>query len=131
MIVNTGRQRIKNEKRPTRILVAGSMSPEQVSGMAASPVTNLDLRRRARPFGCDRHMGTDKMVWSVTLDGKCCERPQVTPDGKIVVVGGDLQDYWYPRNAIQRGNIPTRIASVQVENMNTPAILSPNTLTNW
>ena len=44
-------------------------------------------------------MGTDKMVWSVTLDGKCCERPQVTPDGKIVVVGGDLQDYWYEVDA--------------------------------
>ena len=44
-------------------------------------------------------MGTDKMAWSVTLDGKCCERPQVTPDGKIVVVGGDLQDYWYEVDA--------------------------------
>jgi DNA-binding beta-propeller fold protein YncE len=40
------------------------------------------------------------MVWSVTLDGKCCERPQVTPDGKIVVVGGDLQDYWYEVDAV-------------------------------
>jgi DNA-binding beta-propeller fold protein YncE len=77
---------------------AGSMSPEQVSGVAASPVTNLIyVAARGRLGAID--MGTDKMVWSVTLDGKCCERPQVTPDGKIVVVGGDLQDYWYEVDA--------------------------------
>jgi DNA-binding beta-propeller fold protein YncE len=78
---------------------AGSMSPEQVSGVAASPVTNLIyVAARGRLAAID--MGTDKMVWSVTLDGKCCERPQVTPDGKIVVVGGDLQDYWYEVDAV-------------------------------
>jgi DNA-binding beta-propeller fold protein YncE len=77
---------------------AGSMSPEQISGVAASPVTNLIyVAARGRLGAID--MGTDKMVWSVTLDGKCCERPQVTPDGKIVVVGGDLQDYWYEVDA--------------------------------
>src|SRR6185437_9080402 len=77
---------------------AASMSPEQVSGMAASPVTNLlYVAARGRLGAID--MGTDKMVWSVTLDGKCCERPQVTPDGKIVVVGSDLQDYWYELDA--------------------------------
>ncbi len=77
---------------------AGSMSPEQVSGVAASPVTNLIyVAARGRLGAID--MGTDKMVWSVTLDGKCCERPQITPDGKIVVVGGDLQDYWYEVDA--------------------------------
>ena len=78
---------------------AGSMSPEQVSGVAASPVTNLIyVAARGRLAAID--MGTDKMMWSVTLDGKCCERPQVTPDGKIVVVGGDLQDYWYEIDAV-------------------------------
>jgi len=78
------------------------MSPEQVSGMAASPVTNLIyVAARGRLGAID--MGTDKMVWSVTLDGKCCERPQVTPDGKIVVVGGDLQDYWYEVDARRAG----------------------------
>src|ERR1700733_5833465 len=77
---------------------AGSMSPEQVSGVAASPVTNLIyLASRGRLGAFD--LATDKMVWSTTLDGKCCERPQVTPDGKIVVVGGDLQDYWYEVDA--------------------------------
>jgi DNA-binding beta-propeller fold protein YncE len=77
---------------------AGSMSPEQVSGVAASPVTNLIyVAARGRLAAID--LGTDKMVWSVTLDGKCCERPQVTPDGKLVVVGSDLQDYWYELDA--------------------------------
>jgi len=77
---------------------AASMSPEQVSGVAASPVTNLIyVAARGRLAAID--MGTDTMRWSVTLDGKCCERPQVTPDGKIVVVGSDLQDYWYEIDA--------------------------------
>jgi DNA-binding beta-propeller fold protein YncE len=76
---------------------AASMSPEQVSGVAASPVTNLMyVAARGRLGAID--LATDKMVWSVTLDGQCCERPQVTPDGKIVVVGGDLKDYWYEVN---------------------------------
>jgi len=78
---------------------AASMSPEQVSGVAASPVTNMIyVAARGRLAAID--LGTDKMVWSVTLDGKCCERPQVTPDGKIVVVGGDLQAYWYEVDAV-------------------------------
>jgi DNA-binding beta-propeller fold protein YncE len=78
---------------------AASMSPEQVSGVAASPVTNMIyVAARGRLAAID--MGTDKMAWSTTLDGKCCERPQVTPDGKIIVVGGDLQDYWYEVDAV-------------------------------
>ncbi len=77
---------------------AGSMSPEQVSGVAASPVTNLIyVAARGRIAAID--LGTDRMAWSTELDGKCCERPQVTPDGKTIVVGGDLQDYWYELDA--------------------------------
>ena len=77
---------------------SGSMSPEQVSGVTASPVTNLIyVAARGRLGAFD--LATDKMVWSTALDGKCCERPQVTPDGKIVVVGADLQDFWYEVDA--------------------------------
>ena len=44
---------------------AASMSPEQVSGVAASPVTNLIyVAARGRLGAID--MGTDQMVWSVT-----------------------------------------------------------------
>lgn len=78
---------------------AASMSPEQVSGVAASPVTNM-IYVAARGRLAAINMGTDKMVWSTTLDGKCCERPQVTPDGKIIVVGADLQDYWFEVDAL-------------------------------
>jgi DNA-binding beta-propeller fold protein YncE len=78
---------------------AGSMSPEQVAGVAASPVTNMIyVAARGRIAAID--MGTDKMVWSTELDGKCCERPHVTPDGKTIVVGSDLQNYWYSIDAM-------------------------------
>jgi DNA-binding beta-propeller fold protein YncE len=111
---------------------AGSMSPEQISGVAASPVTNLIyVAARGRLGAID--MGTDKMVWSVTLDGKCCERPQVTPDGKIVVVGGDLQDYWYEVDA-RTGRLIGKLeapASPNSHNLNLSAdgktaFMSPN-----
>lgn len=75
-----------------------SLSPEQVSGVTASPVTNMIyLAMRGRLGAFD--LRTEKKVWEATYDGRCCERPQVTPDGRIVVVGSDLQDYWYAVDA--------------------------------
>ena len=72
---------------------AGSVSPEQISGVAASPVTNMIyLAARGRLGAFD--LATDRLVWSKMLDGHCCERPQVTPDGRIVVVGADPAPYW-------------------------------------
>jgi len=77
---------------------AGSMAPEDISGVAASPATNmLYLAARGRLGALD--LATDKMVWTTTLDGKCCERPQVSADGKTLVVGSNLQDYWYKLDA--------------------------------
>ena len=77
---------------------AGSMAPEDISGVAASPATNmLYLSARGRLGALD--LATDKMVWTTTLDGKCCERPQVSADGKTLVVGSNLQDYWYKLEA--------------------------------
>ncbi|HEU0096703.1 MAG TPA: PQQ-binding-like beta-propeller repeat protein [Rhizomicrobium sp.] len=77
---------------------AGSMTPEDISGVAASPATNmLYLSARGRLGAID--LATDKMVWTTTLDGKCCERPQVSADGKTLVVGSNLQDYWYKLDA--------------------------------
>jgi DNA-binding beta-propeller fold protein YncE len=111
---------------------AASMSPEQVSGVAASPVTNMIyVAARGRLAAVD--LGTDKLVWSVTLDGKCCERPQVTPDGKIIVVGGDLQSYWYEVDAVTGKLIGTLDApeSPNSHNLNLSAdgktaFMSPN-----
>ena len=77
---------------------SGSMAPEDISGVAASPATNmLYLSARGRLGALD--LATDKMVWTTTLDGKCCERPQVSADGKTLVVGSNLQDYWYVLDA--------------------------------
>ncbi len=74
--------------------VAASTSPEEVSGIAASPATNmiyLATRGRLAAF----NLGTDQKVWENSYDGPCCERPEVTPDGLILVVGSDLRDFWY------------------------------------
>ena len=74
--------------------VPASMSPEQVAGFAANPVTNMMyVAARGRLGAWD--LATDKMVWQSTYDGQCCERPQMTADGKYLVVGSDLKDFWY------------------------------------
>ena len=78
--------------------VAASISPEEVSGVAASGATNMIyLATRGRLAAFD--LGTDQKVWEQTYDGTCCERPEVTPDGKTLVVGSDLKDSWYVINA--------------------------------
>ena len=78
--------------------VAASMSPEEVSGVAASGTTNMIyLATRGRLAAFD--LATDQKVWEQTYDGTCCERPEVTPDGKTLVVGSDLKDFWYVINA--------------------------------
>ncbi|HEX3756147.1 MAG TPA: hypothetical protein VHV26_13835 [Rhizomicrobium sp.] len=111
---------------------AGSMSPEDISGVAASPATNmLYLSARGRLGAID--LATDKMVWTTTLDGKCCERPQVDADGKTLVVNSNLQDYSYVLNA-RTGKVIRIIhapGSMNMHNINLSAdgklaFLSPN-----
>jgi len=111
---------------------AGSMAAEDVSGVAASPATNmLYLAVRGRLGALD--LATDKMVWTTTLDGKCCERPQVSADGKTLVVGSNLQDYWYVLDAKTGKHIRTLHApgSPGAHNLNLSAdgkraFMSPN-----
>ena len=87
--------------------VAASMSPEEVSGIAASRATNMIyLATRGRLAAFD--LGTDQKVWENTYDGTCCERPEVTPDGKTLVVGSDLRDFWYVIDA-QSGTLKGKI----------------------
>jgi DNA-binding beta-propeller fold protein YncE len=111
---------------------AGSMSPEDISGVAASPATNmLYLAARGRLGAVD--LATDKTVWTTTIDGKCCERPQVSADGKTLIVGSNLQDYWYKLDA-WTGKLLAIIhapGSMGVHNLNLSAdgkraIMSPN-----
>jgi len=74
--------------------VPASVSPEEVSGVAASPATNMFyVATRGRLAAFD--LGTDKKVWQSSYDGPCCERPEVTPDGLTLVVGSDLRDFWW------------------------------------
>ena len=87
--------------------VPASVSPEEVSGVAASPATNMmyvATRGRLAAF----NLGTDKKAWENTYDGMCCERPELTPDGKTLVVGSDLRDFWYVIDA-QSGSLKGKI----------------------
>jgi hypothetical protein len=51
----------------------------------------LSTRGRLAAFD----LRTEKKAWENTYDGTCCERPELTPDGKTLVVGSDLKDFWY------------------------------------
>jgi DNA-binding beta-propeller fold protein YncE len=87
--------------------VPASMSPEEVSGVAASPATNMIyLATRGRLAAFD--LGTEQKAWENTYDGTCCERPELTPDGKTLVVGSDLKDFWYVIDA-QSGTLKGKI----------------------
>src|SRR5437868_6157560 len=87
--------------------VAASTSPEEVSGVAASTATNMIyLATRGRLAAFD--LGTDQKAWENTYDGMCCERPEVTPDGRTLVVGSDLKDFWYVIDA-QNGALKGKI----------------------
>src|SRR5215831_6679944 len=87
--------------------VPASVSPEEVSGVAASRATNMMyVATRGRLAAFD--LGTDQKVWENSYDGPCCERPEVTPDGKTLVVGSDLKDFWYVIDA-QSGSLKGKI----------------------
>ncbi len=87
--------------------VAASTSPEEVAGICASPATNMVyLSTRGHLAAFD--LATDKKVWEQTYDGHAAERAEVTPDGKTLIVGSDLQDYWYVVDA-QTGNLKGKI----------------------
>jgi len=77
--------------------VPASKNSEQVSGVTASPVTQMIyVATRGRLAAFD--LGTEKKVWENAYDGQCCERPQVAPDGSFLYVGSDLKDFWYVVN---------------------------------
>ena len=75
-----------------------SVGPETIEGVAADPATNMIYLAAAGRLGAV-DLATDKLVWSTTIGGRCCERPQVTGDGKTIIVGSSYQDYWYKLDA--------------------------------
>jgi DNA-binding beta-propeller fold protein YncE len=112
--------------------VPASRNPEQVAGVAASPVTQMIyVAARGRLGAVD--LETEKMVWSNTYDGQCCERPQVSPDGSFLYVGSDLKDFWYVINP-KTGDLITKVVSPQSPNAHNlnlsadgkTAFMSPN-----
>lgn len=89
--------------------VPASSNPEQVSGVTASPVTQMIyVATRGRLGAWD--LTTDKKVWENAYDGQCCERPQIAPDGSFMYVGSDLKDFWYVVNP-RTGDLITKVRS--------------------
>ena len=89
--------------------VPASRNSEQVSGVTASPVTQMIyVATRGRLAAFD--LGTEKKVWENAYDGQCCERPQVSPDGTFLYVGSDLKDFWYVVNP-RTGSLITKAVS--------------------
>jgi DNA-binding beta-propeller fold protein YncE len=87
-----------------------SIGAEEVSGMMASPATNMIyLSTRGHLIAVD--LATDKVVWSKAYEpGTCCERGQVTPDGLTLEVGSNLQNFHRvidARTGEVKGIIPT------------------------
>jgi len=86
----------------------GPLSPEEVSGMMADPITNMVyLSTRGHLIAMD--LATDKIVWNKTYEpGSCCERGQVTPDGLTLEVGSNLKNFHFVIDA-KTGEVKGRI----------------------
>ncbi len=89
--------------------VPASAWPMQVSGVDASPVTNM-IYVAARGRMCAIDLRTEKMVWDKDYDGQGFERPQVAPDGSFLYVGSNLKDFWYVVNPTN-GELITKVRS--------------------
>ena len=109
LIVLDARDNYNFVKRITTWDVPASKNSEQVSGVTASPVTQMIyVATRGRLAAFD--LGTEKKAWENTYDGQCCERPQVAPHASFMYAGSDLKDYWYvvdPRT----GELITKVVS--------------------
>jgi DNA-binding beta-propeller fold protein YncE len=112
--------------------VPASSYPEQVAGIAASPMTQMVyVATRGRLGAWD--LTTEKKTWENIYDGDCCERPQVSPDGSFMYVGSDLKDFWYVVNP-KTGEMITKVRSPEsphAHNLNLSldgklAFMSPN-----
>jgi len=96
-------------KRIPTWFVPASSFPMQISGVDASPVTQM-IYVAARGRMCAIDLRTEKMVWDKDYDGQGFERPQVAPDGSFMYVGSNLRDFWYVVNPAT-GELITRVRS--------------------
>jgi DNA-binding beta-propeller fold protein YncE len=96
-------------KRIPTWFVPASLFPMQVSGVDASPATQMIyVAARGRLGAID--LATEKMVWDKDYNGEGFERPQVGPDGSFMYVGSNLKDYWYVVNP-RTGELITEVHS--------------------
>jgi len=96
-------------KRIPTWFVPASLFPMQVSGVDASPATQM-IYVAARGRLCAIDLATEKMAWDQAYDGNGFERPQVAPDGSFMYVGSNLKDYWYVVNPAT-GELITKVHS--------------------
>jgi hypothetical protein len=89
-----------------------SMGPETIEGVAADPATNMIYLAASGRLGAV-DLATDKLVWSTTLGGRCCERPQVTGDGKTTSLARAIRitgSSWTPEPASSKPSFMRRAA---------------------
>jgi DNA-binding beta-propeller fold protein YncE len=80
-------KRITFQERPA------SLPLESIAAMMANPVTNMIyVSTRGRLVAID--LLTEKVVWDKTYEpGTCCERGEISADGKELIVGSDLKNF--------------------------------------
>ncbi|MGD0907522.1 MAG: hypothetical protein ABSA96_08060 [Candidatus Acidiferrales bacterium] len=93
-----------------------SQSPEMIKGIAANTNTGLlYLSTNYRLAAMD--LKTEKMVWEQTYDGDCCDRPAVSPDGKILYAPTIIGHSWYVVDAL---------TGKQIKKIDLPEMSSPH-----
>jgi len=93
-----------------------SQDPEMIKGIAASPITGmLYLSTNYRMAAMD--LKTEKMVWEQTYDGDCCDRPGVSPDGKVLYIPALVAHAYYVADAM---------TGRMIKRIETPAQTSPH-----
>jgi hypothetical protein len=92
-----------------------SQTPEMIKGIAASTNTGLlYLSTNYRLAAMD--LKTEKMVWEQTYDGDCCDRPAVSPDGKILYAPTIIGHAWYVVDALTG----KQIKKIEIAEMSSP-----------
>lgn len=81
--------------------------PEQVRGIASHVATNrLYLTTVERLAAID--LTTERVVWEKSYEGHCCDRLDVSPDGKTIYAPAFGKPVWYVINAVN-GDLVTTI----------------------
>jgi len=93
-----------------------SQSPEMIKGIAANADNGLlYFSTNYRLAAMD--LKTEKMVWEQTYDGDCCDRPAVSPDGKILYAPTIVGHSWYVVDAM---------TGKQIKKIDLPEMSSPH-----